>query len=68
MNVWVVTGNSESGDRYGPFVLSKKPNDKKLKEICKQCDWPDDTEGPGDFGSYTHLTINKCMVDKIEWR
>jgi hypothetical protein len=24
MKVWVVTGHSESGDDYGPYVYSKK--------------------------------------------
>lgn len=66
MIVWVVIGKSESCDDYGPFVLSKKPTKKKLREICKQCDWPDDIEGPGDFGSYTYLTTTKCVVDKID--
>lgn len=67
MKVWVVTGESESGDHYGPFVLSKKPDQKKLKEICKNhCDWQEGrTDGPGDFGSYTYLTVTPCVVDKL---
>ena len=66
MKVWVVTGESESSDKYGPFVFSKKPNKAKLKEICKQCDWPDDDDdGPGDFGSYTTLKVTECEVDKL---
>ncbi len=64
MKVWVVTGESESSDNYGPFVLSKKPTKAKLKEICKQCDWPEDEGGPGDFGSYTYLTVTPCVVDQ----
>lgn len=64
--VWVVTGKSESGDHYGPWVLSVEPNKNKLKEICELCDWPDDEEdGPGVFGSYTYLTVTAKVVDKI---
>ena len=64
MKVWVVIGSSESGDRYGPFVLSKKPTEKKLREICKEhCDWSEDEDGPGDFGSHTYLSNTQCEVD-----
>jgi hypothetical protein len=63
MKVWVVTGKSESGDDYGPFILSKKPTKAKLKEICRRCDWDGD-DGPGDFGSHTYLTTTECTVDE----
>jgi hypothetical protein len=67
MKVWVVTGESESSDHYGPFVLSEKPSEAKLKEICEHCDWPEgENDGPGDFGSYTYLTVTECEIDKIE--
>ena len=68
MKVWVVTGTSESSDNYGPFVLSKKPSQKTLRRLCKLCDWPDEEEGldpgPGDFGSYTYLSISECEIDE----
>lgn len=64
--VWVVTGTSESGDHYGPFVFRRKPTQAKLKKICKlYCDFGDgdDGDGPGDFGSYTYLTMSSCAVE-----
>lgn len=65
--VWVVTGESESADDYGPFVLSKKPTKKVLRKICKErCDWPEgENDGPGSFGSYTYLTVTECEVDSV---
>lgn len=62
--VWVVTGESESGDHYGPWVVSEKPDEQKLRQIASHCDWPEgEDEGPGDFGSYTFLTVFKCELD-----
>lgn len=64
MKVWVVTGDSESGDDYGPFVFSKKPSKEKLRKLCEEhCDWGEG-DGPGNFGSYTYLTTTACEVDK----
>ena len=65
MKVWVVTGESESSDHYGPFVLSKEPTEAKLREICENCDWSEDGDGPGDFGSYTYLNVTECIVDTL---
>jgi len=54
--VWCVTGHSESGDDYGPWLFDKKPTQKQLKKMLKE-DCPNewDDEGPGAFGSYVHL-------------
>jgi len=61
MNVWVVTGKSESGDEYGPVVFERKPTDKTLKQLV--FDWDgNDGSGPGDYGSYVHLTKTKVAV------
>lgn len=56
MTVWCVTGHSESGDDYGPWLFNKKPTQKQLKKLLKEdCpgEWDD---GPGAFGSYVHLS------------
>lgn len=56
MKVWVVTGQSESGDPYGPWVFMKKPTQAKLKKLVReQGDDGADDDGPGDFGSWIHL-------------
>ena len=33
MKLWVVTGESESSDHYGPLVFSKKPSEERLKKL-----------------------------------
>ena len=59
-SIWIVTGNSESGDDYGPKKYNHKPTKKDLREFIKT-ETPEelDCDGPGDFGSYVHLKINK---------
>lgn len=63
MKVWVVSGHSESGDDYGPYVFSKKPSKKALRDLAYS--WDGDEEGdngPGDYGSYVHLSVSHCIV------
>ena len=67
-SVWVVTGKSESGDDYGPWVFKTKPSQKRLKKLLREeapGEWEED--GPGDFGSYVHLsTPAKVLVREDE--
>lgn len=61
--VWVVTGKSESSDDYGPFVFKTKPSAAKLKElIWEEMDGGDDGDGPGSYGSYTYINVEKCEI------
>lgn len=46
MKVWVVTGRSESGDDYGPWVYSSKPSEKFLKQMLKE-NFPDEFDDDG---------------------
>ncbi len=62
--VYVVWGNSESGDNYGPFVFSKKPSKSTMKQIALDCDSTEELDGPGDFGSYVYLRCEKVTVDE----
>ena len=70
MKIWSVTGESESGDDYGPFLFTKKPTEKQL-ELMLRADYdyefpdPEDGEGPGSFGSYIHLS-EPVEVEVIE--
>lgn len=67
--VCVVTGHSESGDDYGPWVFTKRPSEEYMKAFLKEYaagDWDDDEDGPGEFGSYVHLRYHTCSIDEIE--
>lgn len=62
MFVWVITGNSESGDHFGPFVYDYEPSEAEKRYLIKhECDWYDD-DGPGDYGAYTYLTVTKTEI------
>ena len=66
MNVWVVTGKSESGDDCGPLVFSSQPSQSKLRDIAYDWDGDEEREGPGDYGSYVHLSVDEVEVDEVE--
>lgn len=61
--VWVVVGNSESGDDFGPVVFKDKPTDEKLKELCFNWDGDEKECGPGMYGSYVYLDVSCCEVE-----
>lgn len=63
MKVWVVTGHSESGDDYGPYVYNKKPGKKLLKSLVLDWDSTDELDGPGDYGSYVFLKVDEADVE-----
>ena len=64
--ITVVLVKGESGDDYGPYLFSKKPTDKYLKEFLrKEC--PDEfccegDCGPGKWGSYLDIEIKECEL------
>lgn len=57
--IWIVEGHSESGDDYGPTRYNKKPTEKQLREFVEATGEELDIDGPGNFGSYVHLKVNK---------
>ena len=56
-NVYVVKGHSESGDHY-VALFANKPTDDQLSDLCYKWDGDPEQDGPGDYGSYVHLTID----------
>ena len=63
INVWVVTGNTESGDDFGPEVFTKKPSAAVLKKLVFEFDGDEEiADGPGYAGSYVHLKVTKVLV------
>lgn len=57
MKVFIVIGNTESGDRVGPMAFEVKPTPKQLERILRE-DYPQEFEdgpGPGFAESYIHL-------------
>ena len=59
-DAYIVTGKSESGDNYGPKSYNYKPKELDLKQFILD-ETPEEINcgGPGDFGSYVHLKVNK---------
>ena len=56
--VYIVTAESESGDRYGPWVFGESPTPERLESFLrKECPSEfEDGPGPGSYGSYLHVT------------
>lgn len=63
--IWIVTGESESGDDYGPTPFDHAPNEEELARWAHECDghfndpeeMKDWENGPGYAGSYVHVTV-----------
>lgn len=67
VTVYVITGKSESGDNYGPIVATNKPSEKYLKKLTYEWDGiPEEENGPGNYGSYVHLEVNKTKITDCE--
>jgi hypothetical protein len=60
--VWVVTGNSESGDEFGPITFRNKPTQKVLKQLAYDWDGTEEQDGPGDYGSYVFLKVRETLI------
>ncbi len=58
--IWIITAESESGDKYGPKRYDHEPTEDDKKDfILKETPEEIGIEGPGDFDSYVYLEINK---------
>lgn len=69
MNFYIVLGNSESGDEYGPFLFTYEPTKKDLRNLIRdRCDWGEHGDGPGMFGSYTYLSVHEILPIDIYQR
>ncbi len=70
--VVVVTGHSESGDDYGPWVFEQRPSEEFMEAFLREeapGEFLDDEEyevmedeGPGDFGSFVSLKYSECVI------
>ena len=58
--IWIVRGQSESGDYYGPKRYDHEPSVSDLRNFIKH-ETPEelDCDGPGDFGSYVYLEVEE---------
>ena len=59
--VYVVQGNSESGDHY-LAVFAKKPTKAQLKKLCIEWDSTPELDGPGEFGTYIRCNVSEEEV------
>lgn len=60
--IWVVSGNSESGDETGPFAFKHKPTDDELKKIITDTGEKLDDGGDGNYDSYVDLDISRIPL------
>ena len=60
--VWVVVGESESGDDY-LHVFGYEPSEKRLEDLAHDWDGDEDNEGPGSYGSYVYLCVDEYEVE-----
>jgi len=72
--VWVVTGESESGDHYGPDIFNEEPTEAELAEWCHNCDghfndsdeMEDYEDGPGYAGSFVYPEVVEKPVASLK--
>ena len=57
--VWIVTASSESGDDYGPVRFDHQPTTTDLRNFISDTGEELDVDGPGDFGSYVRVKVDK---------
>lgn len=58
MKVWIVLGDSESGDHW-VIAFGHKPTEEELKELAWEWDGDEFEEGPGDYGSWVYLQVEE---------
>jgi len=54
--VFLVLGDSESGDHY-QAVFKKKPTKAQLSKLAHRWDGSDERDGPGYDGSWVHIEV-----------
>ncbi len=59
--VWVVTGDSESGDHYST-VFAEAPTEIQLANWCHECDGDEDKCGPANYGSYVYSYVEQIEL------
>lgn len=64
--LWVITGNSESSDSVGPFVLDHEPNKEEQIKAIKSIGEDIGQDGPGLYGSYVYLRVSKVEMNNVE--
>jgi hypothetical protein len=58
--IWIIKGDSESGDHYKSKRYNHKPTKQDKKDyILNETPEEINIDGPGDFGSYVYLKIEK---------
>lgn len=63
--VWVLTGESESSDHYGPVVFCSKPSQDRIRDLCFEWDGDQSNpDGPGDFGSFVYTTLTRVKLEE----
>lgn len=58
--IYLVQGNSESGDNY-TAAFWKKPTKEDLTKLVKEWDFGEG-DGPGYEGSYVHVDVSKVAL------
>ena len=65
MEVWVLTGHTESGDPIGPYVFNRRPNDQEAYDTVAE-DFPLEVEAEENHGcTYLWYDIQKTKVIKL---
>ncbi len=64
MKIWIVTGESESLDKYGSIAFTKKPSKSTLSKIAHYWDGDDEKSGGGFDGSYVYIKLESVVVDE----
>ncbi len=62
MSMYLVIGESESGDAYYA-LFEKEPSDEKLSELAHEWDGDDDKEGIGFDGSWVEIEVMEIEVE-----
>ncbi len=58
--IWIIRAKSESGDSYGMRKYDHEPTEADKRDyILTVTPEEINMDGPGDFGSYVYLTVEK---------
>lgn len=59
--VWLVSGDTGSGDKYAA-VFKEHPTEAQLKELVRLWDSPEERDGSGYDGSYVYITVSSHEI------